>query len=183
MSYLFASLSRAPRRPRSTPDAVLVFLGCGGILTAAVLVDLAALPGRTICLFRNLFSIPCAGCGMTRAFLLLGHGRWADAVRMNLLSPLAFATLVALFLDASSSLFGLELGVKLKPSGAKRLILAAFLLTAASWVYNMALNPAFVLEMGSNTEGSVRAGRTVLRAETGIAPHPSSRENLEVKRE
>lgn len=180
MRLLSVSLKRARGPSR---EAVPILLACGGIIAASVLVELSDLPGRTICLFRNLFSLPCAGCGMTRAFLLLGHGRWADAVRMNLLSPLAFATLVALFLGASTRLFGLELGVNLKPSGVKRLMLAAFLLTATSWLYNMALNPAFVLERGSNIERVVRAGRTAVRAETRGAPHPPSRENLELERE
>jgi len=39
------------------------------------------LPGT--CTFRRLTDLPCPGCGMTRAFISMAHGRLADAWHFN----------------------------------------------------------------------------------------------------
>ena len=36
-----------------------------------------------MCQFRNLFGIPCPGCGMTRAFVSMGHFEFANAWNYN----------------------------------------------------------------------------------------------------
>jgi hypothetical protein len=36
-----------------------------------------------LCLVKGLTGLDCPGCGMTRAFLLIGHGRFADAAAMH----------------------------------------------------------------------------------------------------
>jgi hypothetical protein len=47
-------------------------------------------PQNSICIFRRLTSIPCPGCGMTRAFAHLAKGEWGAAARDHLLAyPLA----------------------------------------------------------------------------------------------
>lgn len=49
----------------------------------------------TICLFKNLTGVPCPSCGMTRAFLFLGHGQILKASTLNPLAlPLALAFLL-----------------------------------------------------------------------------------------
>jgi hypothetical protein len=59
-------------------------------------VVLAAIPletlerGPSLCIYRNLFGFPCLGCGMTRAFCALLHGRPLDAWRFNPLVAVAF---------------------------------------------------------------------------------------------
>ena len=45
----------------------------------------------TWCLFHALTSLPCPSCGMTRAFVALGHGHLAEAMAFNLASPLVYA--------------------------------------------------------------------------------------------
>lgn len=45
----------------------------------------------TICPLKLSTGLPCAGCGGTRATLLLLHGHWADAVMAN---PLALLLLM-----------------------------------------------------------------------------------------
>ena len=42
---------------------------------------------HSVCIFQILFGIPCAACGMSRAFLLLLQGRWIEAIRMHPLLP------------------------------------------------------------------------------------------------
>jgi hypothetical protein len=62
---------------------------------AAVLVAAALLPAGwesplPLCLVKWLTGLDCPGCGMTRAFLLIGHGRLADASAMHPASIPAF---------------------------------------------------------------------------------------------
>jgi len=68
---------------------LLVLLGT----SAALLISLAATGSRGMppCLFHAVTGIPCASCGMTRAFLDLGHGRFLAALEHNLASPLVYA--------------------------------------------------------------------------------------------
>ncbi len=53
----------------------------------------------SICLLKLLAGRPCPGCGMTRAFLYLGHGRIAEALSLNPLSLIAYPLSVALWVN------------------------------------------------------------------------------------
>ena len=81
---------------------LLVFLGTSAALLLSVVAS--STKGMPACLFNAITGIPCASCGMTRAFLDLGHGRFTEALRHNLASPLVFiatwALLVAALLQA-----------------------------------------------------------------------------------
>ncbi len=48
-----------------------------------------ALP--SLCPMRNWLGIPCAGCGLSRAFVCLVRGNFAGAWQLNPASPLVFA--------------------------------------------------------------------------------------------
>ncbi len=50
----------------------------------------AATSGPILCLFRAVSGIPCAGCGMTRAFVAIGHGYPGAAFDYNPLSPVTW---------------------------------------------------------------------------------------------
>jgi len=60
------------------------------LVTSMVTVAPARL-GFTPCIFRNLTGLPCAGCGMTRGFVAMGHGRTREAWGHNPLAPVLFA--------------------------------------------------------------------------------------------
>ena len=57
-----------------------------------------------LCVFRLSTGLPCAGCGMTRAFLALTRGHLHAALDFNLISPLAFAWFAIWWLVAVGSL-------------------------------------------------------------------------------
>jgi hypothetical protein len=54
-----------------------------GVIAAALFVTSLGVP----CLWKTLFSVPCLGCGLTRAALLLARGDVGGAAAMN---PLIF---------------------------------------------------------------------------------------------
>lgn len=54
---------------------------------------MAAFP---LCGYHWLTGRPCPFCGLTRAMLALLAGRWSDALRLNALTPLAVAMILAL---------------------------------------------------------------------------------------
>lgn len=74
------------------------------LLLAGVLVVLGVLPSElltsapTVCLIKNLFDTPCAGCGMVRALSVLLHGDPVGAWRYNpgalIVGPLMLAVLI-----------------------------------------------------------------------------------------
>lgn len=48
------------------------------------------------CFFASVFGIPCAGCGSSRALLLLLQGRFKEAIRMHPLILLSLAILLGI---------------------------------------------------------------------------------------
>ena len=57
--------------------------------------------GRVIvCPFRNLTGLPCPGCGMSRAFHHMVHGRIVEAVKMNALVPVVFLAVLVEMVNA-----------------------------------------------------------------------------------
>jgi hypothetical protein len=59
-----------------------------GVLLAAVALGLALDRGWLVCPIAAFFSLPCPGCGLTRAALLLAAGDWHGALQMHPLAPL-----------------------------------------------------------------------------------------------
>jgi hypothetical protein len=73
-----------------------------GLAAALVWLAAAAIPepsgGLWACPVRFVVGLPCPGCGMTRALLLLAHGEWSAALRLHPLAPPLLAQAVALWL-------------------------------------------------------------------------------------
>lgn len=72
----------------------------------------------TVCLFKNVTGVPCPSCGMTRAFLFLGHGQILKASTLN---PLALPVALLLLLQ------GVRLLLRLATQQDYRLQLSPFL--------------------------------------------------------
>ena len=84
-------------RGTSTGRNRLTLLFLSLILAGSVIVPPFQEGPFSICLLKLLSGSPCPGCGMTRAFLYLGHGQIAQAARLNPLSLLAYPLSVALW--------------------------------------------------------------------------------------
>jgi hypothetical protein len=88
----------ARRAVRDRPAAGTLPLAAisGVALLAACLVSPSeATHGPVVCPFRLVTGLPCPGCGMTRGWVFLTHGRVGDAVSAN---PFALVTLPAAML-------------------------------------------------------------------------------------
>ena len=70
------------------------------VLLCSLLVPPFEKGSFSICLTKLLLGHPCPGCGMTRAFLLLGHGRILEAFSLNPLSLAAYPLTVGLWFGA-----------------------------------------------------------------------------------
>lgn len=85
-----------PVRIYFDPNAPLLDRGNGLLLggTGFVLLLLARFfPWMSLppfCTFKNVTGHPCPGCGMTRAWIHMTHGRFVDAVLMNPFGVLLF---------------------------------------------------------------------------------------------
>jgi hypothetical protein len=53
--------------------------------------------GIPLCAFHWLTGLDCPLCGLTHGLCAFAKGHWAEAVRWNALTPLAFVMLFALF--------------------------------------------------------------------------------------
>ena len=58
------------------------------VVAAALWLDELALAVPTICPWKLTTGLPCAGCGLTRAFIAMAGGQWREAVAFNPLAPL-----------------------------------------------------------------------------------------------
>lgn len=73
-----------------TPARRLLLLTPAAVLAAAMLLPTGWESPVPLCIFKWLTGFDCPGCGMTRAFLFIGHGRLADAATMHPASIPAF---------------------------------------------------------------------------------------------
>lgn len=85
-------------------NAGAMFLLLSGVFAASVLLPLPRGRGGqighlpSICLFYHLTGLPCPGCGLTRSFVCLGHGRLLEALHWHPLGPAIFFLFALLWL-------------------------------------------------------------------------------------
>lgn len=56
------------------------------------------------CPFYRLTGLPCPGCGLTRAFVCIGHGQFAQALHWHPVGWLVYAIFVGLWLRSGATL-------------------------------------------------------------------------------
>ena len=69
----------------------------GILLVLAILWRFTPPPGIQLCGFQWLTGLPCPLCGLTRGLCAFVKGHWQEAIRLNALTPLGLAMLLALF--------------------------------------------------------------------------------------
>lgn len=82
---------------RLTGPAVAAILAAA-VLTISFIWSPQALPDVSLCFFHRTTGLPCPGCGLTRGFCALSHGRFTEAWALNPFSILLYATALALVL-------------------------------------------------------------------------------------
>lgn len=95
-------------------------------------------PLPELCMTRRLFRVPCPGCGMTRAFISIGHGAWKEAWFYNPVSFLAYFALVAQTPWRLMQLRRLSLGKPdLEPLLLNTFLVVFVVLLLSQWLFRM----------------------------------------------
>lgn len=81
------------------------FLGLSVVLGLSLALPLPGADGRiahlpSICPFHSLTGLPCPGCGLTRAFVCLGHGQFSQSLHWHPIGWLIYGVFVALWARA-----------------------------------------------------------------------------------
>lgn len=100
-------------------------------LSLAAFLLLAWLLTHTTCVFRSTIGIPCPGCGLSRAFILLLRGQWQQALHFH---PLFWLVPPVTVIWAGLSIF---MPKKLASPWLNRLLIVIGLLFIAVYVYRM----------------------------------------------
>lgn len=92
------------------------------------LVDLSALLERLPgCAFRAVTGIPCPGCGMTHAFLLLSELRFSDALQAHAAAPAMVGAMTWRALRPGTV-----------PAAPRTWVSAALVVVLAAWILRLA---------------------------------------------
>ena len=131
----FAIRTAPSRRP-----AVFVLLS--GILFASAVIPPFHREIFRLCLLKDLFGIPCPGCGITRAFLFIAHGDLHSAMELNVNSLLVFSLVVLFWLHSMFKVLTQnEIKIQLTKIESFSLVTLAAIAAASGWIYNLQGNP------------------------------------------
>ena len=127
-----------PWKFRTAPERLLLVLAVSAVILAAVFVFIshyAHFPW--VCAWRGMTGIPCAGCGGTRAAVLLIRGDWWQALFLNPGVVLGAAALIGAALYSAAVVF-----FRLEPwrprfQGWRWWLAAA---VAVNWLYLLAVS-------------------------------------------
>jgi len=109
----------------------------GGVLLLSRLLSCAD-QGPVLCLFRRITTLPCPSCGMTRAFVALGHGDLHAALGFNIASPAVFLAACLIFLLALGQAAFSRPILPVVWVAVRRLVFPATVtLMAAAWSVNL----------------------------------------------
>jgi len=83
-------------------NAIMTFSIFTGVLAASIALPLPAANGEighmpALCPFFLATGLPCPGCGLTRAFVCIGHGRLSESLHWHPLGLLVYLSFVVLW--------------------------------------------------------------------------------------
>ncbi len=105
------------------------------IVLVAVVVTPFDSADVTLCVIKNVTGLPCAGCGLTRAFVYLMHGNIQSAVKHNpLIIPVGLLLVLYFLRSALLAIWRIEFDVKLSAIARLTLIVASGLAVLAVWL-------------------------------------------------
>lgn len=96
--------TRRPAQPATSLHATFLAMSVAVISASCLLsvdttnkvtLPLTSLQLPSVCQFRNMTSLDCPGCGLTRSFIHIAHGDLAGAWRYNAAGILMFAFVLA----------------------------------------------------------------------------------------
>ena len=97
-------------------------------------------PLPELCTSKAILGWPCPGCGMTRAFISLGHGRWSDAWAYNPAAYLLFPLVAIQVPWRAVQWWRLKRHLsELPPFGLTSYGIVLLLLLLGQWVVNLVI--------------------------------------------
>ena len=134
MQVLRERIGKAPwERVTSDGGQLLVLVS---VLAASFILPPMDL-GIPLCLFHAATGLPCPGCGLTRSFVAISHGRFLQSLAFNQMGPALFGFLLILLANRLFRVCGC------KPPFASAEAPAAYYLIGAglilTWVLRVAL--------------------------------------------
>lgn len=131
--YFYNSPWLIPARVEGT--AILSLLGV--IFFISITFE-AAPHGPWGCLFKAVTHLPCPSCGMTRAFIALGHGDICSAIFLNPSSILVYSfAWIGLFLAFLQIIYGKKF-IRIAWTKSEKVLFPLILvLMSCTWVYKL----------------------------------------------
>ena len=106
------------------------------LLVASLWPSADSLP--LFCLIHLVTTVPCPSCGMTHAFVAMGHGNWQGAWQANLAGPALYVSAWIIFgLALRQALSNRDLLGAAWKRGRALLVPAVLTLMAFAWAANL----------------------------------------------
>lgn len=121
----------------SRKAGVVILFVLGTIILLSISLD--HVPNNlSLCLFRTFTGLPCPSCGMTRAFISLGHGDIHSSILLNPASILIYiATWIGFLLALLQIVFGKKV-IEIIWNKYKKILFPGILtIMALVWIYKL----------------------------------------------
>jgi hypothetical protein len=110
-------------------------------LISAWLQPALHIPRHSLCLFKDLTHLPCVFCGLTRSFVLIGHGQWQESLHYHLLGiPFYLTTITVAVLGTIAPAKAAYLTRLLTQ---RRVVLLLITVLTLCWLWKLGQDPQF----------------------------------------
>lgn len=114
----------------------LLLLLCVGVFIYAAS---KLFPDESFCLIKNIFHLPCPGCGMTRAFNCIFSGDLTGAFYYNSLSIPLFCFIIMSLIWVLADIIRKDNSYRRSMNKLRKpaFIIALILITIVNWIFNI----------------------------------------------